>query len=1003
MTGTQSAPEFFDSPPGYGPGVKVRRTMPEGLGTSGVLAIGEASGHNEDSDGLPFRPYAEAGSVLERALHRAGVPRESLTITNIVAYRPPRDFLDGASWEREAVEFSRPFLEEVLQRVRPKVILAIGGFAFRELTGMSGEKQGIEMCRGFIVPSCYPGIVGLPVIGMIHPSKLRRESKERSKSGPRGKVEAAGGGTGGMALLGTLIRDIQLAVHVAKNGCPKFAPKEFRLGATLEDWEWFAAQCILYPQDLIVNDFETRDSLLAADETEGERVVREPTQIQMSLRSGQAVVSPWTPELLPVLRLIMALENPKGDWYGRYFDRPLWRDLGVPLHGVLHDLCDLHHHAQPDLPRGLQSATSFVAPEIGPWKHLSQSDPLYYGALDVHAPQEIWRKYRPSLACVRHPVSNKSLLDGYEEQVVRLAPVLDRMSERGIPVDEGRRLALDVEFSATLKRLFEELQGLYPSELKGAHVYKKEQKDFVEGGPTTLKVKRGREVMDFTTRWLRKEALKEETCSCVKEARQKVARAKREAKKSGSQMAAVLAKADLECFLCGGEGKVRSRELLWAKEKPFLPGAWQQVLSYIKFKREEEVHALSLKHPREWALQHAKWKVPEDWKTGRETTGEKELRRLMDRTGDGLLKGVLEFREVDKARGTYVLGWKPGPDGRVHPSFGFKPATGQLSSEQPNAQNFYSHGNLAKAMKGMIRTTEDRILVVFDYKSFHVLTLGFEAKDPDYMRAARIDAHSIFALAGLLRLETLEGLFSLSDEELKEKLEWYRAQKTIFPEFGGMTFEEVRNEKAKRALLGIGFGQQENSLWKLNPESFAGPKEARRVLNDLNALFPRPESWRREVKDRADRQGLLIARHGFVRRFYDVLQRKPLAENYQTRNGDRMYTDRNGQRWKMSPGDDAEAAIAFLPANDAFGTIRQAMVRLHESGQAERFGLINQIHDSLIFDCPKELLDGCIWEVKEEMERPNPLLRDPEVAPEGLVCRVDVKAGRDLASMEKIS
>ncbi len=59
----------------------------------------------------------------------------------------------------------------------------------------------------------------------------------------------------------------------------------------------------------------------------------------------------------------------------------------------------------------------------------------------------------------------------------------------------------------------------------------------------------------------------------------------------------------------------------------------------------------------------------------------------------------------------------------------------------------------------------------------------------------------------------------------------------------------------------------------------------------------------------------------------------------------------------MVPGDDAEACIAFLPANDAFGHIKDAMLRLEAQGWNERARLINQIHDALMFEIPDNLMD----------------------------------------------
>ena len=295
------------------------------------------------------------------------------------------------------------------------------------------------------------------------------------------------------------------------------------------------------------------------------------------------------------------------------------------------------------------------------------------------------------------------------------------------------------------------------------------------------------------------------------------------------------------------------------------------------------------------------------------------------------------------------------------------------------------------------------MLIAFDYKSFHVLTLGFEAKCSRYMRMARLDMHSYFALAGLLRVEDPAKLEELPDDKLRAKLRWYRKSDATYAEYGGLTFEQIRNEKAKRATLGIGFGQMEYSLYRLNPESFDSPREARTVLDALNTLFPKPEAWRHAIRLKADADHQLISRHGFVRHFWDVFHRRPVAENYQPKGLERVFVNaKDGKRWIVHPGDDHEACIAFLPANDAFGTIRAAMVRIGERGLDERYGLINQIHDSLVFDCARARSDECIADIRGEMEKANPLLTDAEVAPDGLACAVDVKAGRNLAEMEEV-
>ena len=82
-------------------------------------------------------------------------------------------------------------------------------------------------------------------------------------------------------------------------------------------------------------------------------------------------------------------------------------------------------------------------------------------------------------------------------------------------------------------------------------------------------------------------------------------------------------------------------------------------------------------------------------------------------------------------------------------------------------------------------------LIAFDYKSFHVLTLGFEARDATYMRMAKLDMHSYFALVGLLRLESSDKLLVQSDGELRELFRWHRKSDKSYPEFGGMSAGNV--------------------------------------------------------------------------------------------------------------------------------------------------------------------------------------------------------------------
>src|SRR5690348_12649364 len=81
---------------------------PDGLGTNGVLILGEAMGEAELKDSLPFRPWAPAGSVLDRAIRRCGFQRDQFVIYNAVPIHPPKNYLDGADRKSTRLNSSHP-------------------------------------------------------------------------------------------------------------------------------------------------------------------------------------------------------------------------------------------------------------------------------------------------------------------------------------------------------------------------------------------------------------------------------------------------------------------------------------------------------------------------------------------------------------------------------------------------------------------------------------------------------------------------------------------------------------------------------------------------------------------------------------------------------------------------------------------------------------------------------------------------------------------------------
>lgn len=135
------------------------RAVPgEGPRTARILLLGEAPGRQEDAVGRPFQ--GAAGKILDDAMARAGIPRGRTFITNVVKCRPPGNRRPRA---QEAAA-CRPYLLAQLAAVRPRVIVALGETAARNLLG---PRTSLPNVRGR-----WSRTGETPVIATYHPAAI---------------------------------------------------------------------------------------------------------------------------------------------------------------------------------------------------------------------------------------------------------------------------------------------------------------------------------------------------------------------------------------------------------------------------------------------------------------------------------------------------------------------------------------------------------------------------------------------------------------------------------------------------------------------------------------------------------------------------------------------------------------------------------------------------------------------------------------------------------------
>ena len=161
----------------------------EGSRSADVVFVGEGPGFHEDQQGRPF--VGPAGRLLDELLASVGLDRKDVYITNMIKCRPPnnRDPLPGE------IEACKPFLDEQIEMIAPKVIVALGRYSFSKFF----PDEPIGKARG--KPRRWNGLIVYP---MYHPAAALRNGSLRS----------------------ALERDFQNLIPLLEKGLPSSRPQE---------------------------------------------------------------------------------------------------------------------------------------------------------------------------------------------------------------------------------------------------------------------------------------------------------------------------------------------------------------------------------------------------------------------------------------------------------------------------------------------------------------------------------------------------------------------------------------------------------------------------------------------------------------------------------------------------------------------------------------------------------------------------------------------------------
>jgi uracil-DNA glycosylase family 4 len=422
----------------------------DGLGTSGVMIVGDSPWISEIAAGRPFA--GASGALLDRIFRRIGAQRNQFLITNAMWCKPPHlgwsdhpeRFPDAAL----ALNHCRPYLDQLIERFRPRAIVTLGGVALNRVLGVSG----LQDRHAYIHNSAY----GIPVVPSYHPSFIVQ---------------------GNHKFNAVLMFALKRALEVAQRGEVLRTPTYYYLD-DYEAMKRYLAQGVnaegRYP--LLSVDIETPGSSHLDEEAyDEESLSYQIIRCGFSHTPATACSFPWTEPFITLAKQALRKAEVTLMWNASY-DTPRLEAAGCEI-GVVHDAMYCWHFLQSDLPKGL----GFVAPfyfDGEPWKHLNDAQPAFYNAVDNDTALRAYLGIRASL-------QREGRWGRWLRHCVQTLPVLSGMGRAGIRVDKTAQGELAAHLQSEYDQSYLKLQQECPHEVRPVKTYKRLPKDMAGITPRT--------------------------------------------------------------------------------------------------------------------------------------------------------------------------------------------------------------------------------------------------------------------------------------------------------------------------------------------------------------------------------------------------------------------------------------------------------------------------------------------------------------------------------------
>jgi DNA polymerase-1 len=305
-----------------------------------------------------------------------------------------------------------------------------------------------------------------------------------------------------------------------------------------------------------------------------------------------------------------------------------------------------------------------------------------------------------------------------------------------------------------------------------------------------------------------------------------------------------------------------------------------------------------------------------------------------------MAKLVLRHRELAKLHGTYITGLRDllDPNDRIHTRFNQDVArTGRLSSSGPNLQNIPRPENDKWKLRSSFIPEPGMDIIAVDYEQLEMRLLAAAAMEPKMMQ--------IFADGKDIHTGNVEMVYGIAYADVvgARKIDKLVKQGKL-PETDLLP-SVLKAIKARNDIKAVGFGLNYGmGANKLARQLGITTQEAKDLIERYMDTYPAVGQFFKNAVEETDRTGYAFTVLG---------RRRNIPQIRSSRKDERALGERLATNTQIQ--------------GSAADVCKMAQINLWKVGLEQRYGCrqLLQIHDEVVFECPKESVAEALADLME--------------------------------------